>query len=117
MPVLSVENLKTYFFTKAGVVKAVDDVSFSVDEGKVLGLVGESGSGKSVTGYSILGLVDPPGRIVGGSIRFLGQEIAGAAEEKLRTLRGVQIAMIFQDPMMTLNPVLRIDTQMIEAIT
>ena len=69
MPILAVENLKTHFFTKAGVVKAVDDVSFSVDAGKVLGLVGESGSGKSVTGFSIMGLVDPPGRIVAGRIR------------------------------------------------
>src|SRR5205814_2329558 len=89
-PVLAVADLQTAFFTRQGVIKAVDGASFSVDRGEVLGLVGESGSGKSVTGYSILGLVDPPGRIVGGSIRFLGQEIAGAAEEKLRTLRGVQ---------------------------
>src|SRR5205807_2548766 len=76
-----------------------------------------SGSGKTVTGFSILGLVDPPGRIVAGSIRFLGEELVGASEERLRQLRGAKIAMIFQDPMMTLNPVLRIDTQMIEAIT
>src|SRR4051812_38547999 len=116
MPVLVVENLKTHFFTKAGVVKAVDDVSFSVEAGKVLGLVGESGSGKTVTGFSILGLVDPPGRIVGGRIVFKGEELVGQPEDRLRRLRGARIAMVFQDPMMTLNPVLRIDTQMIETV-
>jgi peptide/nickel transport system ATP-binding protein len=113
---LEVEGLKTWFFTRAGVLKAVDDVSFAVKAGEVLGLVGESGSGKTVTGFSILGLVDPPGRIVGGSIRFKGREIANLPEEEMRKLRGSRIAMIFQDPMMTLNPVLRIDTQMIEAL-
>ena len=82
-----------------------------------MGLVGESGSGKSVTGFSILGLVDPPGRIMSGSIRFLGEELVGANPRRLRELRGSRIAMIFQDPLMTLNPVLRIDTQMLEAIT
>jgi peptide/nickel transport system ATP-binding protein len=82
----------------------------------VLGLVGESGSGKTVTGFSLLGLVDPPGRIVAGSVRLDGEELVGASEEVLRDCRGRKIAMVFQDPMMTLNPVLRIDTQMIEAI-
>jgi peptide/nickel transport system ATP-binding protein len=115
-PVLAVQDLRTHFFTRDGVVKAVDGVSFSVNAGEVLGLVGESGSGKSVTGFSILGLVDAPGRIVGGSIRFANEELVGASEETLRGLRGRKIAMIFQDPMMTLNPVLRVDTQMIEAI-
>lgn len=114
--VLSVENLATHFMTRAGVIKAVDGVSFTVSEGEVLGLVGESGSGKSVTGYSIMGLVDPPGEIVGGSIRIAGQELIGRSEKQMRQLRGKDVAMIFQDPMMTLNPVLRIDTQMIEAI-
>ncbi|MDF1587134.1 ABC transporter ATP-binding protein [Marinimicrococcus flavescens] len=114
--VLSVEGLKTWFFTKAGTLKAVDGVSFSLARGEILGLVGESGSGKSITGFSILGLVDAPGRIVEGSVRFKGEELVGAGEERLRALRGRRIAMIFQDPMMTLNPVLRIDTQMIEAI-
>ncbi|MCH7633200.1 MAG: ABC transporter ATP-binding protein [Proteobacteria bacterium] len=113
---LKVEGLKTYFFTKAGVVKAVDDVSFSVDRGEVLGLVGESGSGKTVTGFSIMGLVDPPGRVTSGRILFQGTDIAGLPDGQMRRLRGRHIAMIFQDPMMTLNPVLRIDTQMIEAI-
>ncbi len=116
-PVLAVDGLETSFFTRAGVVQAVDGATFIVERGEVLGLVGESGSGKTVTGFSILGLVDPPGRIVGGSIKFLGEELVGASEQRLRELRGAKIAMIFQDPMMTLNPVLRIDTQMIEAIT
>jgi len=116
-PVLAVTDLSTAFFTRHGAVRAVDGTSFTVARGEVLGLVGESGSGKTVTGFSILGLVDPPGHIVGGSIRFLGEELVGASEERLRHLRGAKIAMIFQDPMMTLNPVLRIDTQMIEAIT
>ena len=113
---LKVEGLRTYFFTKAGVVKAVDGVSFSVDRGEVLGLVGESGSGKTVTGFSVMGLVDPPGRVAEGRILFQGNDIAGLPDEQMRRLRGRRIAMIFQDPMMTLNPVLRIDTQMIEAI-
>ena len=117
MAVLAVENLRTHFFTRNGVVKAVDGVGFSVVPGEVLGLVGESGSGKTVTGWSILGLVDPPGRIVAGSIRLDGEELVGCPEERLRDYRGRKIAMIFQDPMMTLNPVLRIDTQMIEALT
>jgi peptide/nickel transport system ATP-binding protein len=97
-------------------VKAVDGVSFSVNAGEVLGLVGESGSGKSVTGFSILGLVDPPGEVVSGRILFKGTDLVGQPDEQMRDLRGSRIAMIFQDPMMTLNPVLRIDTQMIEAI-
>ena len=113
---LEVQGLRTHFFTRAGAVKAVDDVSFGVDRGRVLGLVGESGSGKSMTGYSILGLVDPPGRIVAGSIRLDGVELTTLEEPAWRKLRGNRIAMVFQDPMMTLNPVLRIDTQMVEAV-
>ena len=115
-PLLEVEGLRMHFFTKAGVVKAVDDASFSLERGRILGLVGESGSGKSMTGYSILGLVDAPGRIVGGHIRFEGRDLVGLPNAEWRRLRGNRIAMIFQDPMMTLNPVLRIDTQMIEAV-
>jgi peptide/nickel transport system ATP-binding protein len=115
-PVLRVDGLRTHFFTKAGVVKAVDDVSFGVERGQVLGLVGESGSGKSMTGYSLMGLIDPPGRVVGGSIVLDGIELTKLDAEAMRQIRGSRIAMIFQDPMMTLNPVLRIDTQMIEAI-
>ncbi len=116
-PILQVADLKTHFFTRAGTVKSVDGVSFHVDRGEVLGLVGESGSGKSVTGFSIMGLIDPPGRIVEGSIKLNGKELVGLSEEKMRAVRGREVAMIFQDPMMTLNPVLRIDTQMMEAIT
>ncbi len=115
-PTLAVEHLRTHFFTRAGVVKAVDDVSFTVNRGEVLGLVGESGSGKSITGFSLMGLVDPPGRIVDGRILFQGQDLVGRSEADWRRLRGNRIAMIFQDPMMTLNPVLRVDTQMIETI-
>ncbi|WP_144300208.1 ABC transporter ATP-binding protein [Elioraea rosea] len=115
-PTLEVRGLRTHFFTKAGVLKAVDDVSFSIEKGKVLGLVGESGSGKSVTGFSVLGLVDPPGRVVDGEIIFQGRNLTGLSEEEWRKIRGRDIAMVFQDPMMTLNPVLRIDTQMIETV-
>ncbi len=115
-PTLEVRGLSTHFFSRAGVVRAVDDVSFTVRRGHVMGLVGESGSGKSVTGFSLLGLVDPPGRVVAGEIRFEGRDLARLADEEMRRLRGRHIAMVFQDPMMTLNPVLRIDTQMIEAI-
>ncbi|MEY9199299.1 peptide/nickel transport system ATP-binding protein [Sinorhizobium fredii] len=109
---LEVRDLQTHF----GPVKAVDGVSFSVGRGEVLGLVGESGSGKSVTGFSVIGLVDAPGTIVGGQIIFDGRDITRASRDEMRSLRGRRIAMIFQDPMMTLNPVLRIDTQLIEAV-
>jgi peptide/nickel transport system ATP-binding protein len=109
---LEVRDLTTHFFTRAGVVKAVDGVSFNLNIGEVLGLVGESGSGKSVTGLSILGLIDQPGRIVAGSVKLAGQELVGLAPEKLRALRGQRLAMVFQDPMSVLNPVLTIATQM-----
>jgi len=114
--VLSVEGLRTHFLTKAGVIKAVDDVSFGIARGEVLGLVAESGSGKSVTGYSIMGLVHAPGRIVAGRIVYRDEDITALEPEAMRRLRGNRIAMIFQDPMMTLNPVLTIETQMVEAI-
>ncbi len=115
-PILDVAGLQTHFFTRAGVLKAVDGVDLHLGAGEILGLVGESGSGKSITGFSLIGLIDEPGRVVGGSIRFDGEDVRHATPERLRSLRGREIAMIFQDPMMTLNPVLRVDTQMIEAI-
>jgi peptide/nickel transport system ATP-binding protein len=115
-PLLSVRGLRTEFATRDGVLPAVADVSFDLARGEVLGLVGESGSGKSVTGFSILGLIDPPGAIAAGSIVFDGRELVGAAAESLRQLRGKRIAMIFQDPMMTLNPVLSVETQMVETV-
>jgi peptide/nickel transport system ATP-binding protein len=109
---LEVRDLTTHFMTRAGVVRAVEGVSFDVTAGEVVGLVGESGSGKSVTGLSILGLIDAPGRIVAGSVRLAGQELVGLDHAALRTLRGRRVAMVFQDPMSMLNPVLTIATQM-----
>ncbi|MGP1394253.1 MAG: ABC transporter ATP-binding protein [Inquilinaceae bacterium] len=114
--VLRVEGLKTHFFTRAGVVKAVDGVSFGLERGEIVGLVGESGSGKTVTGFSLLGLVDPPGRIVEGSVRLNGDELVGLPDRALRRRRGRDISMIFQDPIATLNPLLTIGQQMRLAI-
>jgi len=114
--VLQVEDLRTHFFTQAGVVKAVDGVSFSLDHGEIVGLVGESGSGKTVTGFSLLGLVDPPGRIVTGSVRLAGDELVGMGEAGLRGRRGRVISMVFQDPIATLNPLLTVGQQMHMAI-
>ena len=111
-PLLQVRDLATEFATRSGVARAVDGVSFDVFAGEIVGLVGESGSGKSVTGYSILGLIDLPGRITKGSVRLEGQELIGMARHQLRTLRGRRIAMAFQDPMSTLNPVLTVFAQM-----
>jgi peptide/nickel transport system ATP-binding protein len=116
VPVLDVRGLTVAFGTREGLLPAVRDVSFQIGAGEVLGLVGESGSGKSVTGLALLGLIGAPGRIVSGSIRLGGQELVGLPEKAMRALRGRRLAMIFQDPMNTLNPVLRIDTQMIEAV-
>ena len=113
---LEVKDLKTHFFTRYGIVKAVDGVSFTVRRGEIVGIVGESGSGKSATGYSIMGLVDDPGRVVGGSIKFHGRDLVSMSEDELRKLRGNRIAMIFQDANTALNPVLRVDTQLIESI-
>ena len=117
VPTLTVRDLRTQFTTRTGAVMAVDGVSFEVGRGRILGLVGESGSGKSVTGFSILGLIDPPGAVVGGSVWFEGRDLTRLSERELRSLRGNRIAMIFQDPMMTLNPVLTIGEQMRETVT
>ena len=113
---LELSDLVTQFETRDGVLRAVNDVSLQVDRGEILGLVGESGSGKSVLGFSILGLVDPPGRVASGSVRLDGMELAGMPDEDMRRIRGKRIAMVFQDPMMTLNPVLSIETQMVETV-
>jgi peptide/nickel transport system ATP-binding protein len=113
---LEVAGLTTRFETRFGALNAVEDVSFSVAEGEIVGLVGESGSGKSVTGFSILGLIDPPGRIVSGSVKLNGRELVGLSHADLRSMRGREIAMVFQDPSATLNPVLTIGTQMRLAI-
>ncbi|MFJ9533668.1 ABC transporter ATP-binding protein [Herbaspirillum sp. NPDC101396] len=113
---LQVENLQTHFLSRGGIARAVDDVSFTVGPGQVMGLVGESGSGKSMTGYSIMGLIDEPGKVAGGRILLNGRDLRSLPAEEMRRIRGNRIAMIFQDPMMTLNPVLRIDTQMVEAV-
>jgi peptide/nickel transport system ATP-binding protein len=113
---LEVRDLRTHFFTRNGVAKAVEGVSFTLDRGEIIGLVGESGSGKSVTGFSLIGLVDPPGRIVSGSIRFEGRELVGLPVAEMRRLRGKRIAMVFQDPAATLNPVLTVGAQMALAV-
>lgn len=113
---LQVRDLRTHFETRAGTIKAVDGISFTLGRGEILGLVGESGSGKSVTGFSLIGLLDPPGRIAGGSVVFQGQELVGRSQAEMRKLRGKRIAMIFQDPAATLNPVLTIGQQMVMAV-
>ncbi|HUR97707.1 MAG TPA: ABC transporter ATP-binding protein [Pyrinomonadaceae bacterium] len=113
---LEVQNLQTHFPTRAGLVKAVDDVSFVINEGELLGLVGESGSGKSITALSILRLIAAPGKIAGGSIRFKGEDLGAASEDRMREIRGNDIAMIFQDPMTSLNPVYTVGEQIAEAL-
>lgn len=117
-PILQVKDLKTYFYTRGGVVKAVDGVSFDLKKGETLGIVGESGSGKSVTMMSILGLIpQPPGKVVGGSALLEGKEIIGLSDKELRKIRGNKISMIFQDPMTSLNPYLKVSTQLCEVLT
>jgi oligopeptide transport system ATP-binding protein len=112
---LSVRDLKTYFDLEEGVVKAVDGVSFELERGRTLGIVGESGSGKSVTNLSVLRLIpSPPGRIVGGRILFDGEDVVSMPDEQMRKIRGKRIAMIFQDPMSSLNPFMRISRQLME---
>lgn len=113
---LNVNKLKTYFYTSEGVIRAVDDVSFGVDKGKILGIVGESGCGKSMTALSIMRLVPPPGKIVSGEISFDGQDLLKLSDEGIRDLRGNRITMIFQDPMTSLNPVFTIGNQIAEIL-
>ena len=116
MPLLDVQDLRTYFKTREGEVRAVDGVSFSLEAGKMLGIVGESGCGKSVTVLSIMGLVQNPGRVVGGSAHFMGRDLLKLKERELEDIRGHQIGMIFQDPMTSLNPTLTIGTQITETL-
>ena len=113
---LEISNLRTIFPTRAGLVKAVDDVSFYIDESEFVGLVGESGCGKSITALSIMRLIYPPGRIAAGSISFKGEELTAASEDRMREIRGNDIAMIFQDPMTSLNPVFTVGEQIAEAL-
>jgi len=113
---LEVKNLRTYFFTSSGVLKAVDDVSFDIREGELVSLVGESGCGKSITALSIIRLVPPPGKIVGGEIFFKGEDLTKITETRMRQIRGNSIAMIFQDPMTSLNPVYTVGEQIAEVL-
>jgi ABC-type dipeptide/oligopeptide/nickel transport system ATPase component len=116
-PILQVRNLETHFKTDAGVVKAVDRVSFDLHKGETLGIVGESGSGKSVTNLSLMRLIpSPPGKIVGGQVMFHERDLMTVSDQEMRSIRGNKISMIFQDPMTSLNPFLRVSTQLIETI-
>ena len=116
MAMLEVRDLHTSFFTPAGEVKAVNGISFNLDQGKVLGIVGESGSGKSVTAYSIMQILEKTGKIISGSIKFNGEELVGAGEKAMKHIRGNKISIIFQDPMTSLNPTYTIGHQLMEAI-
>jgi peptide/nickel transport system ATP-binding protein len=115
-PVLSVRNLKVEFVTRRGLLRAIDDISFDIAPGEVLGVVGESGAGKSLTGTAIIGLIDPPGRIAGGEILLAGRRIDNLPREEMRKIRGKRIGMIFQDPLTSLNPLYRVSEQLIETI-
>lgn len=117
MAILEVENLRTYFYMRGGIIRAVNGVSFSLNQGETMGIVGESGSGKSVTCYSILGLIPkPPGKIVSGHASFGGVDLLNCSDQQLRQIRGRRISMIFQDPMTSLNPYMRISDQVIEPL-
>lgn len=114
--ILDVKDLRTHFFTAKGVIKAVDGIDFHLNEGKTLGVVGESGCGKSITAMSILKLIEDPGKIVTGSMMYEGRDIVALGEKEMRKIRGNDIAMIFQEPMTSLNPVFRIGEQIVEAV-
>ena len=116
MAILEVKELETHFYTERGVVRAVNKVSFDLEKGKVLGIVGESGSGKSVTAYSILQILPPGAKIAGGSVKLSGEELIGIGEDRMKKIRGNKISIIFQDPMTSLNPTLKIGFQIEEAI-
>jgi len=115
-PVLSVRNLKVEFPTRRGVLTAIDDISFDIAPGEVLGVVGESGAGKSITGTAVIGLIEPPGRIAGGEVLLRGQRIDNLPPEQMRRIRGKRIGMVFQDPLTSLNPLYRIGDQLVETI-
>ena len=113
---LKVENLKTYFFTKKGIGKAVDNISFEIPRGKIFAIVGESGSGKSVTAYSILRLIEPPGKIVSGKVIFNNRNLLELTDNEIRKIRGAKISIIFQDPLNSLNPVFTVGSQIVETL-
>jgi peptide/nickel transport system ATP-binding protein len=116
MALLEVEHLRVEIPTRRGVLTAIDDVSFAIDEGEVLGVVGESGAGKSITGSAIIGLLEPPSRVAGGSIRFAGQRIDNLADAAMRRIRGKEIGAIFQDPLTSLDPLYTVGRQLVETI-
>jgi peptide/nickel transport system ATP-binding protein len=117
MALLEVTGLTTQFSSGGGVVKVVDEVSFSVEPGEILGIVGESGSGKSMMALSLINLVDPPGMVAAGQIQLLGKDLRQASEKEWKRIRGRRLAMVFQDPMMSLNPVIRVGHQLLETVT
>src|SRR5436305_13680479 len=115
-PVLSVRNLTVEFPTRRGILTAIDDISFDIGPGEVLGVVGESGAGKSITGTAVIGLIEPPGRIAGGQVLLRGQRIDNLPPDEMRRIRGKRIGMVFQDPLTSLNPLYRIGDQLVETI-
>src|SRR5260221_612742 len=116
VPVLSVRNLKVEFPTRRGTLTAIDDVSFDIAPGEILGVVGESGAGKSITGTAVIGLIEPPGRIASGQVLLRGERIDNLPADEMRKIRGKRIGMVFQDPLTSLNPLYRVGQQLIETI-